>query len=128
MRVSVIATTLLCVAGVGVGVLGRQQSSPRVVRITAERFSFSPSEITVQLGEEIDLRIESEDTSHGFRLNEANIDAVVPKRGDGELSVLFRPERAGRYAFECSRMCGAGHDFMRGVLVVRDPADRSGQR
>ena len=130
MRVSMIAATLLCVTGVGVGVLGRQQNSPRVIHITAERFSFTPSEIAVRLGEEVDLRIESEDTSHGFRVIDAdgaNIDAVVPKRGDGELRVLFRPERPGRYTFECSRMCGAGHDFMRGVLVVREGPDRTGQ-
>ena len=24
----------------------------------------------------------------------------------------------GRYTFECTRMCGAGHNFMRGVLIV----------
>ena len=125
MRVSVIAATLLCVIGVGVGVVGRQQNSPRVVRVTAERFSFTPSEIAVQLGEEVELRIESEDTSHGFKIVDANINAVVPKRGDGELSVLFRPERPGRYTFECSRMCGAGHDFMRGVLIVREQLART---
>jgi heme/copper-type cytochrome/quinol oxidase subunit 2 len=32
--------------------------------------------------------------------------------------MLFRPEHTGRYTFECSRMCGAGHDFMRGVVLV----------
>ena len=26
----------------------------------------------------------------------------------------------GRYVFECSRMCGAGHGFMRGTLIVRE--------
>jgi heme/copper-type cytochrome/quinol oxidase subunit 2 len=43
----------------------------------------------------------------------------VPKRGKGDVSVVFKAERAGRYEFECFRMCGAGHDFMRGVIIVR---------
>jgi cytochrome c oxidase subunit 2 len=96
-----------------------QEPEPRVIRITAERFSFTPSEVTVRLGETVEFRIQSDDTSHGFRLVGTNINMEIPKRGGGELSVAFRPEQAGKYAFECSRMCGAGHDFMRGEVVVR---------
>lgn len=128
MRVRLAAATIAGVIVVGAGVLARQQSAPRVIHITAERFSFTPSEIAVQAGEEVELRIQSEDTSHGFRLIDTDISAVVPKRGKGEVSVRFRPERPGRYTFECSRMCGAGHDFMRGVLVVREPATGAEQR
>jgi heme/copper-type cytochrome/quinol oxidase subunit 2 len=32
--------------------------------------------------------------------------------------VTFTPPKAGRYTFECSHTCGAGHAFMRGVIVV----------
>jgi cytochrome c oxidase subunit II len=112
---------------VGAGMLA-QQSPPRVIHITAERFSFTPSEIRVRDGEEVELRIHSEDTAHGFRLIGTSISGTVPKRGKGELSVVFRPAHAGRYTFECSRMCGAGHDFMRGVLVVSGSADQTQQR
>jgi cytochrome c oxidase subunit 2 len=90
-----------------------------VIHVTAERFSFTPSEIRIGVGEEVELRVESEDTAHGFRIVGTALGGVVPKRGKGELRVPFRPTRAGRYTFECSRMCGAGHDFMRGVIVVR---------
>ena len=45
---------------------------------------------------------------------------VVPKRGKGEVSVVLRIDKPGRYTFECHRMCGAGHNFMRGELVVRE--------
>ena len=31
---------------------------------------------------------------------------------------MFTPAKAGRYTFECSKLCGAGHWFMRGVIVV----------
>jgi cytochrome c oxidase subunit II len=100
-------------------IIPAQQTSPRVIHITAERFSFTPSEIRLQTGEAIEFRIRSDDTAHGFRLIGTSLSGVVPKRGKGELRILFRPERTGRYTFECSRMCGAGHDFMRGVVLVR---------
>ena len=44
----------------------------------------------------------------------------MPKRGKGEVSVVLRIDKPGRYTFECNRMCGAGHNFMRGELVVRE--------
>jgi len=105
------------------GLLGhavnQPQTTPHVIHVTAERFSFTPSEIRITEGEEVELRIESEDTAHGFRIVGTGLGGTVPKRGKGELRVPFQPTRAGRYTFECSRMCGAGHDFMRGVVIVR---------
>lgn len=93
----------------------------RRVRITAERFDFFPSEIKVPLGTTLDLQIESEDTLHGFRIVGSAVNVAIPKRGRGTISVTFQPERAGEYIFECSRMCGAGHNFMRGRIVVQTP-------
>ena len=31
---------------------------------------------------------------------------------------MFEAREVGRYEFECSRLCGAGHNFMRGAIVV----------
>jgi cytochrome c oxidase subunit II len=99
------------------------RSQPRrVVRITAERFTFTPSEVVVDAGEEFELRLKSDDTAHGFRLVGTTVNLVIPKRGRNELVTVVRLTEPGRYTFECSRMCGAGHNFMRGVLVVRDRA------
>jgi len=96
-----------------------QGGKPRVIEITAERFEFWPSEITVAEGEEVELHIRSYDTLHGFRIVETGTNLVVPKRGKGYAVTRFSGTRPGRYTFECSRMCGAGHNFMRGTLVVR---------
>lgn len=90
----------------------------KVVHITAERFSFIPSQIKVKAGTVVEFRIRSEDTNHGFRMPAAGINEVIPKRGRGELKVVFHAERPGRYEFECSKPCGAGHNMMRGVLIV----------
>ena len=90
----------------------------RVIPIVAERFSFVPSQIKVKAGTVVEFRIHSEDTNHGFRIPAAGINEVIPKRGKGELKVTFHAEKPGRYEFECSKPCGAGHNMMRGVIVV----------
>ena len=99
---------------------GRQQSStpPRVVHVVAERFAFTPSRITIDEGETIELRITSDDTAHGFRLVGTSTSLVIPKRGKGVVTVTLTGLTPGKYTFECNRMCGAAHHFMRGVLTV----------
>ncbi len=94
----------------------------RVIRIRAERFSFTPSEIRLTAGETVEFRIKSDDTAHGFRIVGTNTDIVVPKRGRGETTVVFNATTEGEFEFECNQMCGAGHDFMRGVIRVQAPA------
>ncbi|MGH9257913.1 MAG: cupredoxin domain-containing protein [Vicinamibacterales bacterium] len=101
------------------GAAPAQGPAPRVVEITAERFEFWPSEIIVAEGEQVELRLRSDDTMHGFRIVGAGTNVLIPKRGRGYAVVRFTGDRQGRYTFECNRMCGAGHNFMRGVLVVR---------
>ena len=99
-----------------------QAQGRRVIEITAERFEFWPSEIRLREGEEVEFHVRSEDTTHGFRIVGAGTNVLVPKRGKGAVVAVFRAGKAGRYTFECSRMCGAGHNFMRGELVVREVA------
>jgi len=105
-----------------------QQGERRVIRVNAERFAFAPSEIALQAGEEVELRLKSDDTSHGFRILGTNTNVAIPKRGKGEIAVVIKLDEPGRYTFECSRMCGAGHDFMRGELVVRERTTQPGTR
>ena len=108
-----------CAIAAGVG-----SQTRRVVRVTAERFTFTPSEIVVETDEEVELRLRSDDTAHGFRIAGTTVNVTIPKRGRDELSIVFRAPAPGRYTFECTRMCGAGHNFMRGMLIVRDRTDR----
>ena len=95
-----------------------EQDSPRKVNVEAERFSFSPSRIKLAVGEEVEIHLRSADTSHGFRVEGTDIDVEIPKRGKGEAVVRFTGTTEGRFKFECNRMCGAGHHFMRGEIVV----------
>jgi cytochrome c oxidase subunit 2 len=98
---------------------GTQTAPLRVVNVVAERFSFTPSEVTVEPGTVIEFRLTSEDTSHGFRIiGPGDINVAIPKRGRGDVRVTFTAAEPGRYTFECSRVCGAGHSFMRGTIRV----------
>ena len=95
-----------------------REERDRIINIVAERFTFVPSQIKLKQGEVVELRIRSLDTNHGFRIREAGIDVMVPKRGNGDARVLFRAQKQGVFQFECSKACGAGHTIMRGRIVV----------
>jgi cytochrome c oxidase subunit 2 len=94
----------------------------QVVDVTAERFSFTPSEIKTVVGATLEIRLRSEDTNHGFRIIGTDVNVEIPKRSRGTTTVTFTPDRVGRYTWECSHLCGAGHSFMRGEIVVQDRA------
>jgi cytochrome c oxidase subunit 2 len=89
----------------------------KVVEIAAERFTFTPSEIRVKAGTRLEIRLRSDDTAHGFRIIGTDVNVELPKRGRGVATVTFEPQ-PGRYTFECSQLCGAGHEFMRGVIIA----------
>lgn len=97
---------------------GPQGVPTKVVEVSAERFAFTPSEIKITVGTPLELRVTSDDTTHGLRIVGTDINVEVPKRGKGIAKATFTPTAAGRYTFECSHTCGAGHSFMRGVIVV----------
>jgi cytochrome c oxidase subunit 2 len=97
----------------------KAQDAVKVIRVTAERFAFTPSEIVVERGTVIEFHLTSDDTDHGFRIVDSELNAVIPKRRRGETVVTFTADTAGRFVIECSRPCGAGHTAMRATLVVK---------
>jgi cytochrome c oxidase subunit II len=95
-----------------------RQQNAQLIDVTVERFSFTPSEFRVKAGVPVEIRLRSDDTNHGFRILGTDINITIPKRGKGIATVTFQPPSAGRYVFECSKLCGAGHSFMRGTLIA----------
>jgi cytochrome c oxidase subunit II len=90
----------------------------RTITILAERFTFNPARITVKQGDLVEFVISSDDTDHGFRIPAAGIDVAIPQQGKGEARLRFIAGVKGEFVFECSRPCGAGHNLMRGIIVV----------
>jgi len=112
-----LSAMLLCVLAFGQAPADRK--ADRVISIAAERFTFNPSRVTVKQGELIEFVLTSDDTDHGFRIPIAGIDVAIPQSGKGDVRVRFIAKEKGSFAFECSRPCGAGHNLMRGTIVVK---------
>jgi cytochrome c oxidase subunit 2 len=120
MRDSLRWLTLAALTGVVAAEAGSAAAQEtKVIEITAERFAFTPSEVRVKAGTRLEIRLESDDTAHGFHIVGTDVDIELPKRGRGVATVTFQPQ-AGRYTFECSQVCGAGHEFMRGVIIATE--------
>jgi cytochrome c oxidase subunit 2 len=117
-RFNVFVTAMGVIAALGGPAIAARQQKPQVVNISVERFSFTPSEFRVAAGQPVEIRLRSDDTDHGFRILDTDVNVTVPKRGRGTATVTFTPPQPGRYVFECSKLCGAGHSFMRGTLIA----------
>jgi len=120
-RISTWMTGLALAAALAAVSVRAQSQTPvaeQTVEVTAERFAFQPSEIKVAVGTTLTVVLKSDDTTHGFRIKGEGVNVQIPKRGRGTVTATFTPAKAGTYTFECSRVCGAGHGFMRGTIVV----------
>lgn len=115
MQLLIVSVLILGVAQTA----GPKPEAPRVVRVSAERFAFTPSEITVERGTVIEFHLTSDDTDHGFRIVGTDVNAEIPKRRRGETVVKYVADTAGTFVIECSRPCGAGHTAMRATLRVK---------
>lgn len=91
----------------------------RVISISAERFVFNPSKVTIKQGQLVEFVLTSDDTDHGFKIAGTGVDVAIPPSGAGEVRLRFLAKDKGRFFFECSRPCGAGHNIMRGEIVVK---------
>ena len=97
----------------------RAEQPTREIKVKARRFKFVPSRIKVEAGTTLEIVLSSQDVKHGFKIVGTDIDVEIPARG--KVRVTFKPDKAGQYRFECSRVCGAGHASMRGVIQVAEP-------
>jgi len=90
---------------------------PAVVEITAKRFQFTPSEVTLERGKPVVLRLHSEDVTHGFYMKALGIDTVIPPGRNTDVAIT--PQQPGRYMVICDHFCGAGHGNMHMDIVVK---------
>ncbi|HXZ81768.1 MAG TPA: cupredoxin domain-containing protein [Terriglobales bacterium] len=94
----------------------RAEDSPRVIDITAKRFSFTPNQITLKKGETVKLRLRSEDVTHGFFSKPLKIDELIPAGQTTEITLT--PQVAGSFTTICDHFCGSGHGNMNMTIVV----------
>ena len=88
----------------------------RTFRIEARQFSFSPSELQVNVGDTITLQLVSMDVVHGLYLDGYGI-SVQADPGQSQ-TLTFTASKPGSFRLRCSVTCGAMHPFMIGKLTV----------
>ena len=109
-----LAAGVTLVAGAGAGVLA--QGSERVVKVSARKFAFTPTEITLKKGEPVTLELSTEDVFMGFSAPDLKVRSdIVPGK---VMRLRLTPERAGTFPFLCDIFCGDGHETMSGKIVV----------
>src|SRR5262252_7331981 len=93
-------------------------AAEQVVKMTAKRFEYSPSQITLKKDVPVILEITALDRDHGFKIPELGIRADLKS---GEVTrVRIVPDRIGTFEFHCDVFCGSGHEDMSGEIVVVD--------
>ncbi|HEY1148878.1 MAG TPA: cytochrome c oxidase subunit II [Pseudoduganella sp.] len=105
-------------AGAGAHHRQHEVGDETTIQITAQRFHYSPDEITVKRGKPVVLAITSLDFVHGFKVPELGIRVDLPPGRVTE--VRFTPQKTGRFDFLCDNFCGSGHEEMSGRIVVVD--------
>jgi cytochrome c oxidase subunit 2 len=90
----------------------------QVIQITAKRYEYNPSTITIKKGLPVALEFTSLDRLHGFNCPGLGIRSdIVP----GKVTTLrFVPQKAGTFPFHCDNFCGSGHEGMTGTIVVTE--------
>jgi cytochrome c oxidase subunit 2 len=89
----------------------RHAETPRRIEITAARFAYNPTAITLKIGEPVVLVLHSTDVTHGLKIDELNIKLEEIKKGQ-ETEIQFTPEKTGHYTGKCAHFCGKGHGSM----------------
>jgi len=132
VAVSVGLTVLPLCVGIAQGTAGQNQA-PQIIEVPAKKYDFTPSQIHVKLGTRVELKVHSEDETHGIKLNvyaegakekgkpgllfdHPEENGKVTKGVDQVLD--FVAQEPGTYDFKCAKVCGFGHDRMKGKLIV----------
>lgn len=100
-------------------IAGRAGGDPvagsRRVDVRASNFEFSPDRLSVDQGEEIALRLVSEDSSHDLAIDGLGLVAEV---GGGDTTTArLRIDDAGRYTYFCT-VPGHRDGGMEGTIIV----------
>jgi cytochrome c oxidase subunit II len=119
-----IVTTMLFAAACGIALavvapktgLVHASDNPKVIEISAKKFEFTPSQITLKKGETVTLRLSSSDRVHGFMSKPLKIDTDIPN--DTTKDIAVTPDTAGDFTIICDHYCGTGHGNMKMKVTV----------
>jgi len=91
---------------------------PRVIKLVAKRFVFTPSDIVLKKGQPVVFELTSLDFGHGFKI--PDLDFRADFVAETTTTVRLTPQKTGRFEFLCDNFCGSGHEEMDGSLTVEE--------
>jgi len=107
------AVGLVSLAG---AVAVRAQTKPRVIPVTARKFTYDPAVIVLKVNEPVIFQLTSLDVVMGFSVPDfATRATIIPGQ---TTEVAMTPTRTGEFTFLCDVFCGSGHENMDGTLRV----------
>jgi len=88
--------------------------------IKARQWAYDPPVLEVEQGDEVIIRLRSEDISHGIYIEgyDVRADLILSEGKPSEVILRFVADKPGSFIFRCSVNCGPFHPFMTGVLKV----------
>jgi len=92
-------------------------SSVKEFTMTAKKFEFSPSTITVSEGDKVKLTINNVDETHGIAITELGVNQILEP--GTTTTVEFVASKKGTFRYFCSFFCGSGHREMEGQIIVQ---------
>ena len=116
---AVLAASVFSLGSMG-AYLVAQSAEPKetIVKITAQRFNYTPGTVVLKKGVPVVLEFQTLDVFMGFNLPDFNVRAdIVP----GKVTrVRLVPDKVGTFVFLCDVFCGTGHEEMNGKLIVTE--------
>lgn len=91
-------------------------TSVKEFTMEAKMFEFIPSEIRVNKGDMVRIKVKATDVAHSFTLMEYNINQQLSP--GKEETIEFVADKRGTFTFSCAVFCGSGHRDMKGTLIV----------
>jgi cytochrome c oxidase subunit II len=117
-RFHLVMAALVTIGSLSLKMTPAQAQAPHQVEIVAQRFQFTPSEITLKKGEPVVLVLTSKDVTHGLKLDAFNQTMKAEKGKSSKVS--FTPDKAGDFVAQCAVFCGAGHGSMKLTIHVTE--------
>ncbi|AAU47609.1 cupredoxin domain-containing protein [Burkholderia pseudomallei] len=110
------ASSAALAALAGVDASRVRAAAPRVIKVHARRFVFTPDRIALAPHESVVFELTAQDTVMGFSIPQYGVRADVPPGAVVRLAA--QAGGPGTVQFLCDIFCGSGHETMNGVLVV----------
>jgi cytochrome c oxidase subunit 2 len=93
-----------------------------VIHMVMKKWAIVPKRLVIPQGAHVELSVISTDVEHGIGV--PGLDINQPVQPGRVTIVRFLAKTPGTYPMNCSVLCGRGHDWMKGVIVIT-PAPRA---